>query len=89
MGEHSRIIRSTADLTPAGLAGYRKAFMSVVSLLGTVLAAIQPMVLEDSPWARWIGIGIAVCGAIGVVGVKNDVQPEEVVVPPPPADVVP
>lgn len=76
----SRTIRSTADLTPDGLAGYRKMFLAVVGLLGTILAAIQPLVLESEPWARWVGLGIAVCGAIGVLEVKNDVKPEEVVV---------
>lgn len=82
MGDHEvKIIRSTADLTPDGILGYAKALSGLVALLGTVLAAVQPSLPQDSQWARWVGLGIAVCGAFGVWALKNDVKPETVVVP--------
>lgn len=75
-------ITSTADLIPRGLAGYRKSIAAVVGLLGTVLAALQPLLPDGSDWARYVGIGIAVLGAVGVYLAKNDVEPVVVEDPP-------
>lgn len=84
MGEHEvKVIRSTADLVPDGILGYAKALSGFVSLLGAVLAVLQPSLPPDSEWARWVGLGVAVCGAFGVWALKNNVQPERVIVPGP------
>lgn len=84
------IVRSTADLTPDGIAGYAKAIASFAGFLGTVLAVVQPMVDPDSQWGVWLGVAIAVLGVISTFALPNKVQP--VVVDdsgvPPPADLV-
>lgn len=67
-------ITSTKQLIPDGIAGYRKAISAVVGLLGTVLVAVQPSLPAGSDWARWVGIGIAVCGAVGVYLAANAVK---------------
>lgn len=72
-------ITSTADLIPAGrIAGYRKAFAGWLAALGALLAAVQPLLPEGSDWARYVGLALAVLGAIGVRQLKNDVEPVEV-----------
>jgi len=77
----ARIVKSTADLTPRGIAGYSKGISSAIAALGAILAAVVPYVEPGSEWARWVGIGIAVCGALGTVLIPNPVEPV-VVVPP-------
>lgn len=77
----ARIIKSTADLVPRGLAGYSKGIASAAAALGAILAAVVPYVEPGSDWARWVGIGIAVCGVIATVMIPNPVEPV-VVVPP-------
>ena len=72
---NTNVIESTADLTPDGFGGYRKAVAGFVALLGAILTAVQPMLPEGSDWARWVGLVIAACGAIGVFFAKNDVKP--------------
>ena len=74
---------STKQLIPDGIAKYRKAISAFVGLLGTVLVAVQPSLPVGSEWARWVGIGVAVCGAVGVYLAANAVKPT------PPAPVLP
>lgn len=76
-------ITSTAQLLPDGLAGYRKAVIAVVGLLGTVLAVLEPTLPAGSQWARWVGLGVAICSAVGVYLAPNAVKPT------PPAPVIP
>lgn len=68
-------ITSTAQLIPDGLKGYSKAVAAFVSLLGTVLATIEPSLPAGSQWARWVGLAVAICGAVGVYLVPNAVKP--------------
>lgn len=87
----ARIIKSTADLTPDGLLGYAKGIAAFATLLGTALAAIVPYLNPDSHWAQWVGLTIAVCGAVATVAVPNKVKPVVVdpgpIIPPgPPVD---
>lgn len=77
-----RLVTSTADLTPRGIAGYSKGIASAAALLGAILAAVVPYVDPGSDWARWVGIGIAVCGVIATVVIPNPVEPVQVVTPP-------
>lgn len=81
----ARIVKSTADLTPRGLAGYSKGIASAAAALGAILAAVVPYVEPGSDWARWVGIGIAVLGVIATVAIPNPVEPV-LVVPPGGAD---
>lgn len=86
------IVRSTADLTPDGIAGYAKTIAGFAGFLGTVLAVVQPMVAPDSPWGRWLGIAIAVLGVIATYALPNKVEPVAVnrdpLPPVPPGDLV-
>ena len=84
------IVRSTADLTPDGIAGYAKAIASFAGFLGTVLAVVQPMVAPDSQWGVWLGVAIAVLGVIATYALPNKVEPVMVGGPsvPPPGGVV-
>lgn len=75
----ARIVKSTADLTPAGLAGYAKSIGPIAGALGAILAAVVPYVEPGSDWARWVGIGIAVCGVIATIAIPNPVEPVTVV----------
>ncbi len=75
----TKVVTSTSDLIPAGLAGYSKGISGFVGLLGAILASVQPFMVPDSEWARYVGLGIAVCGAIGVYLLANTVKPVTVV----------
>lgn len=76
-------VTKTSQLTPDGIAGVSKAISGFVGLLGTVLVAIQPSFPPGSDWARWVGVGIAVCGAIGVYLVSNTFKPIQAHIPDP------
>jgi hypothetical protein len=67
-----QVIRSTADLTPAGLLGYAKAYAALATGILVVLVPFFPI---DSTVARWIQGALAVCGVIAVFAIPNPVQP--------------
>jgi uncharacterized membrane protein len=71
-------VTSTSDLTPAGLFGYAKVIAAFVSGL---LAVLVPFLPIDSDVARYVQIGIAVCGFIAVYAIPNKVEPVTVVPP--------
>lgn len=71
----ARIVTSTADLTPRGIAGYAKAVVNFCGLLGAGLAVIVPYLDPASVWARWVGGTIAVLAFIGGIAIPNAVEP--------------
>lgn len=78
MAEHSGIVTSTSDLTPAGLLGYAK---GIAASLSAILIAVVEF-LPDGDYKRWTQIAIAVLGAIATIAVPNKVQPVAVANPP-------
>lgn len=83
----SVVIKSTADLTPDGIAGYVKFLSGVAQFLGAALAVIVPYIDPNSKWAIYVGAAIAVLGLIGTFQLPNAVKP--VTVPPPAVNVDP
>lgn len=81
------VIKSTADLTPDGLAGYVKFLSGVAQFLGAALAVVVPYLNPDSKWAIYVGGAIAVLGLLGTFQFPNAVKP--VIVPPPAINVEP
>lgn len=85
MGDHSAVVKSTSDLTPAGLLGYAK---GIAASLSAVLIAVVEF-LPDGDYKRWTQIAIAVLGAIATIAVPNKVEPVEVTPVLPPGGVEP
>jgi uncharacterized membrane protein len=73
------VVSSTADLSPAGIAGYAKL---VAAFLAGLLTVLVPFLPTDSGYDQWIQGGIAVLGFIAVYAIPNKVQPVTVVQPP-------
>lgn len=71
----ARIVKSTADLTPRGIAGYAKGVVNFCGLLGAALAVVVPYLDPASVWARWVGGAIAILAFIGGVAIPNAVEP--------------
>lgn len=67
-----QVVKSTADLTPAGLLGYAKAWAALATAILVVLVPFFPI---DSTVARWIQGTLAVCGVIAVFVIPNPVEP--------------
>lgn len=80
MSHITRVITSTADLTPAGVLGYTKGIAAVISGILVVLVPLFPI-----QYAQWIQAAIAVCGAIAVIALPNPVKPVAVTPYPSPA----
>lgn len=82
------VIKSTSDLTPAGILGYAK---FIAAALVPILAVIVQYLPEDdgtgNEWKRWTQLAITVLGAVAVLAAPNAVKPVEV--PPPAVNVEP
>lgn len=84
MGEHTAVVKSTADLTPDGIIGYAK---GIAVTVGAILVALAQVVGEDWEYNRWLQLAIAICTIIATIAIPNPVKPVTVVdgtVEPPP-----
>lgn len=84
MGEHSLVVKSTADLTPDGILGYTK---GIAVTVGAILVAVAEVVGDDWAYNRWLQLAIAICTIIATISLPNPVKPVTVVdgtVEPPP-----
>lgn len=70
------LVTSTADLTPNGIAGYAKAISAFV---GGLLLVLVPFFGEDTQWAKYAAIAIAICQFIAVYAFPVEVKPVRVV----------
>ncbi len=78
------VIKSTSDLTPAGILGYAK---GIAVTLGAVLVAVAEVIPEDWTYKRYLQGAILILTIIGTIGAPNAVKP--VMVPPPHPNVDP
>jgi hypothetical protein len=78
------VIKSTSDLSPAGILGYAK---GIAVTLGAVLVAVAEVIPEDWPYKRYVQGAILLLTIIGTIGAPNAVKP--VTVPPPAMNVDP
>lgn len=74
----SRIVTSTADLSPAGIFGYAK---GLAVTIGAILVAIAEVVGDDWVYNRWLQLAIGICTIIATIAIPNPVEPVEVVPP--------
>jgi hypothetical protein len=74
----SRIVKSTSDLTPAGILGYAK---GIAVAVGAILVALAEVLGDDWEYNRWLQLAIAVCTVIATIAIPNPVEPVEVVPP--------
>jgi len=82
------VIKSTSDLSPAGILGYAKFIAAtLIPILLIVVQYLPDDVEGGAPWKRWTQLAIAVLGAIAVLAVPNAVKPVDV--PPPAVNVDP
>jgi hypothetical protein len=78
------VIKSTADLSPAGILGYAK---GIAVTLGAVLVGVAEVIPDTWPYKRYLQAAILVLTVIGTIGAPNAVKP--VLVPPPHPNVDP
>lgn len=78
------VIKSTADLSPAGILGYAK---GIAVTLGAVLVGVAEVIPESWPYKRYLQGAILILTVIGTIGAPNAVKP--VTVPPPHPNVDP
>lgn len=84
----SVVIKSTSDLSPAGILGYAKFLAAALIPILTVIVDYLPdQDNSGNEWKRWTQLAIAVLGAIAVFAVPNAVKPVDV--PPPATNVDP
>jgi hypothetical protein len=84
----SVVIKSTSDLSPAGILGYAKFIAAALIPILTIIVDYLPdQDNSGNEWKRWTQLAIAILGAIAVFAVPNAVKPVDV--PPPAANVDP
>ena len=77
MTEPTRVISSTAHLTPDGILGYAKGAVALVAL---ILQSVVIFLPED--WRPYVWAVVALLGTLWVAAVPNKVKPVAVVAPP-------
>jgi hypothetical protein len=79
------ILKSTSQLTPAGILGYAKGI--AVAIGGALTIINEQLVPEDWPYKHYLTTAIAICTLIATIAIPNAVKEQQIVDPPlpPPA----